>query len=512
MSVKRILIIGSLLVALCFCQTDKDQGNGSGEFLIPTITSVLPPSVYADSPTFMLYVYGENFTEDSVILINNNSRPTTYVSQKELRCLIRYEDHNRALQSRLNVISSSSNPDPVRYAEVSVVVRNPGSRFSNSVKIPILVDGFISFTEPLMIVTHPSIGYFHPDMETDGQGNIYIVFEYTVSPEDRNQVYMVHSSDYGETWGIPVNISKTTHYCSYPGLAVDNHGNLLLVWQETDDPYYGESYIYYSRSRDQGVSWESPKQLLTGFFRGDNPAILVETGGEINVVAVVTETKGSHESIYFTRSTDNGQTWDSVRIDECLLSLKTPLVVDENSHFHITYEKYSTEEGSYGLHSYHARSSDHGLNWEKTYFLREISGLRAFIDLAIDLGGRLYVVGSYMYGYHDGESRYENYFSRSLTDGDTWDTPVKLDEVVYPTRAAFIYIEVDSKGNLVVFVCGPDIFLVRSVDRGDTWTPPIFITYERTYIYAGLDITCDDRDTLYVCWSDNRKIYFSRSE
>jgi IPT/TIG domain len=50
----------------------------------PEVTSLSPSSVKIGEETFDIHVIGKNFTEDSVIVFNGFSEPTTYVSATEL--------------------------------------------------------------------------------------------------------------------------------------------------------------------------------------------------------------------------------------------------------------------------------------------------------------------------------------------------------------------------------------------------------------------------------------------
>ena len=59
-----------------------------GSNRLPTITATYPSNINAGSPTFTLYVTGQNLARNSVIRWNNSDRPTTYVDSTTLRASI----------------------------------------------------------------------------------------------------------------------------------------------------------------------------------------------------------------------------------------------------------------------------------------------------------------------------------------------------------------------------------------------------------------------------------------
>jgi hypothetical protein len=87
---------------------------------IPRITTINPTTVQTDNPGFTLTVNGSNFAQASVVRINGNSLPTTFVSSTQLTAQVTTAD-----------IATAGN------ANISVFTPPPGGGTSNSVILTI---------------------------------------------------------------------------------------------------------------------------------------------------------------------------------------------------------------------------------------------------------------------------------------------------------------------------------------------------------------------------------------
>ncbi len=62
-----------------------------------------------------------------------------------------------------------------------------------------------------------------------------------------------------QDWSEPVNISTMNGGNQTPGFTIDNQGNLHCVWAHGVNYYYGN--IYYSKSTDNGETWSTPENI-----------------------------------------------------------------------------------------------------------------------------------------------------------------------------------------------------------------------------------------------------------
>ena len=486
-----ILIVLFALTGYCKLNRDNDGTNGDGGVVpIPSITSVLPSAIFAGSPSFTLYINGQDFAEDAVVFINQKLRTPTTVSGVTVTCTIGPEDWNGTLD---------------------VAVGNPAEaggtlKFSNQVAVPILTEGKITFTTPIQIAALTSKPSDYQDIETDNRGNLYVLYQDTL--DSVGEVFLVHSPDYGETWGLPVNVSDTGGYSDLPDLAVAPGGDLFVCWWEADDANVEESAIYFSRSTDNGATWENPGHVLPAYTRCSDPRIHIDSGGAVNMVFSNREGQYNTPYFYFARSTDNGGTWNVVRVGEGAEMVQYPLEEDGNGVFHTAYVTYN--DGLSGYDLYYARSADRGFTWTSRMISHEISVFRGHVFPSVGFsGGTLYAAWNYDYSHRSGARRVA-YFSRSLDGGEVWGPEIQMDETVYNCGGDKADMVVDSRGNIFLVMSYQHVFLARSSDSGQTWTPPMFI--KESELHSHPCMTIDNRDNLFIAWSDNGKFYFCRNE
>jgi uncharacterized protein (DUF736 family) len=87
------------------------------------------------------------------------------------------------------------------------------------------------------------------------------------------QVFLRSSSDWGETWNHPENVSNDAGNATIPDFRVQAVGSsvyLYAVWQD-DTP--GINVIMFSASLNLGATWASPKQLSSSLGSSLNPSI-----------------------------------------------------------------------------------------------------------------------------------------------------------------------------------------------------------------------------------------------
>jgi len=92
-------------------------------------------------------------------------------------------------------------------------------------------------------------------------GELYITYVAYPSdrPSDSGDVFMVASTNGGATWSQPIRVNDddTTHLQFFPSITTDPSGDLHMMWADTrDDPSELAYHIYYSTSTDNGQTWE----------------------------------------------------------------------------------------------------------------------------------------------------------------------------------------------------------------------------------------------------------------
>ena len=314
---------------------------------------------------------------------------------------------------------------------------------------------------------------YGPDITTDSDGNVYIVWgdwyvDTTSEKEYRN--LCVRSSDGGTTWTAPVRVDDRPDPKSgiaSPRIAVDSAGNLFCAW--SDDRMGSEGNIWSSVSTDRGATWSTNVRVDDdttdeGVGRAD---VVVQPGTNHYLVAAQTPRRvGSHweagTALY--RSTDMGLTFQ-------------PRV-------HIDTSRYDTR------HPHVAADRDH---------------------IICDYFSQPYRVGDTIIA----EAR------TFYTQGDSWGTPARmtnldsLHEVYYSGRLA---ISGDGRVHTALTVDNAaseieNIYYTSSSDHGVSWSDLEFVSDDTTVHCNWPDIGADSAGHAYIVWyqpnASRGEIWFS---
>src|SRR6476646_1158996 len=120
---------------------------------------------------------------------------------------------------------------------------------------------------------------FTPQHAVDQSGNIYMVWE-----DDTNtnsNILFSRSTDGGATFSAPNNISRTSGFSFNPRIATDNHGGINVVWEDFTP---GNLDVMFSHSTDGGLTFSTPINVSNDPPDSASPQIAADTGGNIYVV------------------------------------------------------------------------------------------------------------------------------------------------------------------------------------------------------------------------------------
>jgi hypothetical protein len=188
---------------------------------------------------------------------------------------------------------------------------------------------------------------YYPDITTDRDGNVYIVWEDwyvdSASVSDRG-ILCSRSSDGGTTWTAPARVDDRpdrTRSIGTPRIAADSAGNLICAWY--DRRAGDEGHIWSSVSTDQGATWRQNVQVDDdttgeGVCRAD---VIVQPGTNDYLVAAETPRRvGTHweagTALY--RSTDMGLTFQpGVQIDTSRYDTRHPHIAADRDHIICDY-------------------------------------------------------------------------------------------------------------------------------------------------------------------------------
>jgi hypothetical protein len=179
-------------------------------------------------------------------------------------------------------------------------------------------------------------------------------------------IYYKQSTDNGLTWGSNILLSNNSTPSSFPCLAVSLTA-LHVVWS---DPRTGDMEIYYKRSTNGGLNWESDVRLTNDPAVSTNASVAV-SGAVVHVVW--SDERTGTPQIFYKRSTDDGVTWESdVQLtNNPGFSSSYPCISVSDSTVHVVW--YDNRDGNYEI--YYERSSDAGTSWGAEQRLTQNSAL-----------------------------------------------------------------------------------------------------------------------------------------
>jgi len=307
---------------------------------------------------------------------------------------------------------------------------------------------------------------------------------------------VAYSDNGGNTW-IPVAAGNTSS-----GLLDKNHlwidnqvgspfeGNLYNAWTPLGTANANDGEIMLTRSTTDGISWSTPINISQGVNAGShNQGVNLQTGpnGEVYATWAIYDNFPSDETaLGFARSTDGGVTFsNATRILSNIRGIRD------------------------------SRTSKH-------------MRVNSFPSMAVDVSGgpangTIYIVWTNIGtpGTNNAGS-IDIYLIRSIDQGNTWSTPVKVNQDPIGNENYFPWVTCDPvTGNLSVIFYSDrnvsstqvEVFVANSFDAGATWddfrvsdvafTPSPIPGLSGDYFGDYLGIAARN-GVVYPCWTDNR--------
>jgi len=344
----------------------------------------------------------------------------------------------------------------------------------------------------------------------------------------------VAQDDMSFRWGPEVLISDESNSATLTamiGYAIAVSGdNVHAVW--TSAVSQTNQDLYYNRSDDGGVTWNGA-QRITQVEVVTGEAVIAVHGQ--NVFVAWRDSRYFEEgSIFFKRSTDNGNTWsnDFLLSPDNVRSAAPTMAVDGDT-IYVAWEHYDLGCGNTRLR----RSADAGATWgEPLDATRDDQTLGGGGGPSLTIGKNHSVNLVHVSLKDAGATQnynWEIYFKSSFDDGNTWTDDVRLtDDQIgdsrFPTSAAFKntlhVVWWDDRDDTMYTHYGyppikpePDhnfeVYYKRSTDNGISWSDDIRLTNAESYAQSPSVVAF--RENVYVVWQDFRdgadEIYFKYS-
>ncbi|HJU14638.1 MAG TPA: PEFG-CTERM sorting domain-containing protein [Candidatus Nitrosotalea sp.] len=160
-------------------------------------------------------------------------------------------------------------------------------------------DGGTTFGTPVSITSHAGTSGI-PKIYADGS-NVYLLWE--DNGEKNFEIFLASSSNSGNTFDLPVNISNDAGNSGTPQMSVSGK-NIYVVWMDDSSGHYA---VMLSRSTDGAQTFSNPVDLSQSKQDSGYPQIASD-GSNVYVAWTGTITEKNYD-VYFTKSTDGGQTF-----------------------------------------------------------------------------------------------------------------------------------------------------------------------------------------------------------
>jgi hypothetical protein len=220
---------------------------------------------------------------------------------------------------------------------------------------------------------------------------IYLVW----SGGERGEIYFSHANaDFAgnpSEWAAPIQLPMPASVGFGADIHVRTDGEIVVAYSVPVNERRG---VYITSSIDAGRIWSSPVPIVDGISLGwevvGSPKINLEIDGSMHllVLRLPPLEGGSSTRLYYSRSTDEGLTWEPpseiVSGDVGQISIGV--------QYSQTLYRYWQEYGSGGVTNFLQISTDNGASWSEANNFIGLDSLSPTSALAVDAGGALHIV------------------------------------------------------------------------------------------------------------------------
>ena len=292
------------------------------------------------------------------------------------------------------------------------------------------------------------------------------------------------------------NLSNNIGHSELPQL-MSYGNNVYVVWI---DDTSGKRNIYFKRSTDNGCTFGPTIELGNQNGGSIDPKMAVSGN---NVYVLWEHTPGNNGGIFFTRSTDNGGTFSSIKNlgNNTGFNGFPQIAVSGNNVFVVWHD------ATHGI--FFTRSTDNGGTFSSIKNLGNNTGLNGFPQIAVS-GNNVFVAWR--------DATHGIFFTRSTDKGGTFGNPVILYKVknegigskvfgpritTYP-RSDNVYVvwhSGDIKQHARVKALISDAQYIRSTDNGATFGDIVNLSnYSGSSVNPQIAVS---QNNVYAVWTNN---------
>ena len=305
------------------------------------------------------------------------------------------------------------------------------------------------------------------------------------------EVYYQRSIDGGTTWQTAIQL--TTDNGSFSGYPT------IAVWNDElhvawTDQRNGHDDIYYRNSPDGGTTWFDETRITNDPFDSGFPCLSV-SGPVVHLVW--TDTRFEDEEVFYCHSLNAGLSWgDRVRLTNNSGNSINASVSSMDNDIHVVWQ--DNRNGNEEI--YYKRSTDGGLTWGADRRLTN-NNAKSNFPSAVAMGKTIIVVWSDLR-----EGNAEIFGLRSVDNGDTWSADTRLTnsprESLEPKIAmegAFAFVTWHELSDVAT---NWEVESRFSTDGGASWTPKRQLSAEAGF--SGHSTVCIENSLVVVAWTESR--------
>jgi hypothetical protein len=187
---------------------------------------------------------------------------------------------------------------------------------------------------------------------------------------------------YGQSFGNITNLSNNTGVSSNPQITTFG-SNIYVVWRDNSS---GNDDIYFSSSVDNGTTFNGVENLSNNDGRSDEPQIAAVG---VNVYVVWRDNSSGKDQIYFKRSSDTGNSFNSTEnLSNTNGSSTDPQITATANNAYIVWSDTTTGNGDI----YFKSSTDNGTSFSFPKNLSTNLDGQALFPQIEAIGNNIYVV------------------------------------------------------------------------------------------------------------------------
>jgi hypothetical protein len=157
----------------------------------------------------------------------------------------------------------------------------------------------MSFTNPKDLGAVTTVDAEEQQIAASGN-NVYVVWREPPTPQsmaNEGDIFFRRSTDGGKNFDSPENLSNNPGHSEMPQIAASGN-NVYVVWQDSTP---GNAEIFFRRSTDKGNNFDSTKNLSNNPEDSFDPQLRT-SGNKVYVVWRDFSTAGAGFNTYFIRS------------------------------------------------------------------------------------------------------------------------------------------------------------------------------------------------------------------